>query len=199
MGGDLKLLYVDGSPFARIVRILIGAWQLQVSLQEVDFPLPSDVEALTPMGQVPLLLRAGERPLFPTLNIIEHLARLAPESAEFRYANQDREALVIALSAGDALVSGAYQAWSGLRPVASNALGFETGARNLERFNRTVGWLNDHAEGGRAVDVAIAVFLYWALDRKVAGADTRLIAADRYAALLARPAVAATAPRPHLI
>lgn len=79
----MKLLDVDGSPFARIVRILIGAWQLQVSLQEVDFPLPTDVDALTPMGQVPLLLREGEPPLFPTLNIIEHLARLASEMANF--------------------------------------------------------------------------------------------------------------------
>ena len=103
------------------------------------------------------------------------------------------------MAAGHALVSGAYQAWSGLRPVAPNALGFETGARNIERFNRRVGWLTDQTEDGRAVDVASAAFLYWALDRKVAGADTRLIAVDRYAALLARPGVAATAPRPHLI
>lgn len=195
----MELLYVDGSPLARIVRILIAEWQLPVALREVDFPLPPELDELTPMGQVPLLLMPEQNPLFPTFNIIEYLATLAPEGVPFGYNNSGRMNLVIALTAGDALAHAAYERWSGLGQVSFNSLGFETGARNIERFNRTVAWLVDRVETNTLVSLVVAILLDWARDRKVVGVDTRNTYTERFVGILSRPLVAATAPRPHNI
>ncbi|MEX0302532.1 MAG: glutathione S-transferase N-terminal domain-containing protein [Leisingera sp.] len=193
----MELVYLDGSPFARIVRILIQEWKLPVVCTEVCFPLPPEIDALTPLGQVPLLLREGQQALFPTLNIIECLSRFAAEGGEFQYSGQTRETLVVALSAGDSLAQAAYQHWSGLGPVSDNGLGFEPGARNLDRFTRSVRWLAENAEAEKIVCLAVAVFLYWARDRKVADLDLDDACIGRFETFFSRPSFKATIPRPH--
>ncbi|MCG7522504.1 glutathione S-transferase N-terminal domain-containing protein [Ruegeria sp. Ofav3-42] len=195
----MELIYVDGSPFARVVRILVHEWRLAVKCTEVSFPLPPETEALTPMGQVPLLLREGQPPLFPTLNIIEHMSSLVAGDVPFPHNDQTRENLVIALSAGDVLAQAAYQQWSGLGQIAENGLGFEPGARNLDRFFRTICWLSEKAEVEAIASMVAAVFLYWARDRGVAGLELADARFDRFEPLFSRPSFQFTKPRPHTL
>lgn len=192
----MELIYVDGSPFSRIVRVLIAAWGLPVALREVGFPLPKAVDALTPMGQVPLLLRGDAPPIFPTLLIIEHLAAMAPKGAPFPITGE-RARLVVALTAGDALAQAAYIGWAGLGPVGPNVLGFDLRDRLVRRFNGVAGWLAQQAPPDTVTGLALAVLLDWARSRGVEGVAAEAPALRDILELLERPEVAATAPRPY--
>lgn len=195
----MELLFTDGSPFARLVRVLIGVWQLPISTRDVGFPLPEEVDRLTPLGQVPVLIRDDGLPLFPTLNIVEHLAAMAGPGVPFAYHGKEREDLTVALAAGDAVAQAAYLGWAGLGPVGPNRLGLDLRARNLGRFNGTVRWLAERAEAETVTGLAIAVFLGWAGSRNVEGVELDHPSTAAFRALLERPEVAATAPRPIVI
>lgn len=190
----MKLYYVDGSPFARIIRILIIEWRLDVAVEEVSFPLPPEIDALTPLGQVPLLVEDGAAPVFPTLNIIERIAPLAPADAPFPYDGGARANLTIALSAGDALGQAAYQRWSGLGHVAEDKLGFDPGARNLGRFERVMAWLAAQERTEEVVCLVATVFLQWAQNRGVIDLveDRRF---GRFRAFMERESFVGTMPR----
>lgn len=192
----MELIYADGSPFSRIVRVLADEWGLPVAVREVGFPLPPDVDRLTPLGQVPLLLRDGAPPLFPTLTIIEHLAPMAAAGAPFAWGGNERARLLIALAAGDAVAQAGYIGWAGLGPVSPNVLGFDLRTRAVGRFNATMRWLEPQVAADSVTGLAIAVFLDWARSRGVAGVELDRETSLPFLALLARPALAATAPRP---
>ena len=195
----MELIYVDGSPFARVIRILILEWKLAIECTEVAFPLPPETDELTPMGQVPVLVREGQPPLFPTLNIVECLSRLVSDSVPFPYNDKTRENLVISLYAGEALGQAAYQQWSGLGQSAENGLGFEPGTRNLHRFTRTIDWLLERAEIEDIATMVAAVFLFWARDRKVAGLQLPDAQFDKVEPLFSRSSFQLTKPRPHIL
>ena len=192
----MELIYVDGSPFARLVRILIREWELPVTTREVPFPLPPDVETLTPMGQVPLLLNRGDEPCFPTLRIVDTLLPLVTFENGVPINDRQRALLPVALTAGDALVQAAYQEWAGLESNSANALGFDPAARNLGRFNRSVEWLHERVEVLSIVGITMAVFLDWARNRAVVGVDLTTAAAGDFLTLTDRPSFRSTVPRP---
>ena len=155
-----RLLYFDGSPFARFVRILAMEWGVEMSCEEIKvFPFEDALFDETPFGQVPVLYD-GDDVLFPTQIIVERLAERAGIGLE-------RQKLAVALQMGDALVAAKYQEWAGLGPVAENFLGFDPAARHMERVFRTLDWFADcdAPEGVSAHIVAVAVFLLWAESR----------------------------------
>ena len=192
----MELLYVDGSPFARIARILILEWQLDIKAREVDFPLPSDVEDINPLGQVPVLLRPPDQPLFLTLNIIEELASGGGLKKFFPYRAEDRANTAIALSAGDSLIAAAQAQWSGFGEISENRLGWNPVERNLVRFNRTMDWLADRTPLDSFVALVAAALMYWAKDRPVDGVATEGQAAQYFLGLTSRASFEATKPRP---
>ena len=64
---SLELHYIDGSPFARIIRIL--AREHRVAMREteiVEFPPSDSFLAINPLGQVPVLMAADGQAFFPT-------------------------------------------------------------------------------------------------------------------------------------
>ncbi len=192
----MELLYLAGSPFSRIPRILILEWDLDIPTREVDFPIPADIEDANPMGQAPVLLRPPKPPLFLTLNIIEHLAPLAGPDVPFLYRSKDRAHTAIALAAGDAVVAAAQVQWSGLGRVTQNKLGWNPMERNLLRFNRTMAWLAVRTPPDSFVALVAAAMMYWAKDRPVDGVTTDGQAADRFLPLATRPSFKATMPPP---
>ena len=194
----MELLYLAGSPFSRIPRILILEWQLDIETREVPFPVPADVEDVNPLGQAPVLLRPPDEPLFLTLNIIEELASVAGPDQPFPYRAEDRANTAIALSAGDSLIAAAQAQWSGLGPVSENRLGWNPMDRNPIRFNRTMAWLAERTSPDSFVALVAASLMYWAKDRPVEGIITDGKAAQHFLGLTARPSFEATKPRPHV-
>ncbi|MDW4549811.1 glutathione S-transferase [Defluviimonas sp. D31] len=161
-----ELAYFPGSPFARMGRVLIAEWGLAVKPVEWRFPPPVELFALNPLGQVPALL-FGDEAVFPTFMILERLWEMAGWPDEGYRPGAERQMLLTTLQAGDALAAAFYQDWSGLRPVAENHVGFDPAARNLERFARTLDWLEARAAKGvlrpgiTLPGVAAACLLLW--------------------------------------
>jgi hypothetical protein len=74
----MQLHYIDGSPFARIVRVLMREHGVECKeLEIVEFPPPDTFLGLNPLGQVPVLvdLRVA---YFPTRIAIDALLRELP-------------------------------------------------------------------------------------------------------------------------
>ncbi|MEM7242760.1 MAG: glutathione S-transferase family protein [Pseudomonadota bacterium] len=167
-----QLFYVDGSPFARLCRALILDWGLPVQLVEVAYPLEEAFFEENPLGQVPLLKTVGEN-IFPTLQIAEQLWAMTEEASVPTFDPlADRQMLTVILSMGDALVASAYQEWAGLEQTKPSKIGFDPGARNLERAQRTLDWIEAQAgdwlcgDEVSVADYALASILLWSESRR---------------------------------
>ena len=78
----MHLHYIDGSPFARIARVLILEHGLPVRLHEITaFPPPDGYLAVNPLGHVPAL-QVGEKTYFPTRIVIDALLAHAAGTSE---------------------------------------------------------------------------------------------------------------------
>jgi glutathione S-transferase len=173
--GALKLHYTRGSPFARIVRVLVRELDLDCDEEVSGFPPSADYFAVNPLGQIPALETAdGIR--FPTRIIIDYLlgqprrgdtslARSVRRSEEHW---QDDRMLAVLLAMGDALAAMKYQAWAGLRPGGKNLIGFDPANRHLERVERTLDWLESIAAPSGFLpdvlsvqDIALSCFILW--------------------------------------
>ena len=151
-----KLLYFDGSPFARILRILAREWQIPWDEDEItEFPFDDAIFRDTPFGQVPVLYD-GDEVLFPTAVILRRMAAIAGKAL-------DDQTVTVALQMGDALVAAKYQDWAGLGPVGANVLGFDPGQRNMKRVFQTLEWLEERIATDILAPeaVTVAVFLEW--------------------------------------
>jgi glutathione S-transferase len=192
----MRLAYFSGSPFARMCRVLVSEWSLPVQTIELAFPSTDELRALNPLGQVPVLLRDDGTSLFPTVLIMEELWRMAG-SPETAYRNGDRQTLLTVLLATDAYAAACYQKWSGLRPVARNALGFDLGQRQRDRVVAVLDWVERGGvrPGVTLPGVALACLCLWADARE--GLDWRR--RPRLAAVIdglaARDSFARTQPR----
>jgi glutathione S-transferase len=79
----MHLHCIDGSPFARIARVLILEHGLPVRLHEITaFPPPDDFLAVSPLGHVSAL-QVGDKTYFPTRIVIDALLTHATELGEF--------------------------------------------------------------------------------------------------------------------
>lgn len=172
----MKLHYTPGSPFARIIRVLLRELDLDCREMEiVGFPPTDDYFAVNPLGQVPAL-ETPDGVKFPTRIIIDFLiglprhkaSALAPSVRRNAKAWQDDQMLAVLLAMGDALAVVKYQGWAGLRPVDENLLGFDPADRHTERVLRTLDWLEARAalsgflpEGLSVQDIALTSFMLW--------------------------------------
>lgn len=172
----MKLHYTPGSPFARIIRVLLRELVLDCEEAEIrEFPPSAAHFAVNPLGQVPAL-ETAEGIKFPTRIIIDFLMALprreplALAHAVRREAGcwQDDQILAVLLAVGDALAAIKYQNWADLRPGGKDLLGFDPADRHAERVSRTLDWLEGQATpsgflpGVLSVqDVALASFILW--------------------------------------
>lgn len=188
-----------GSPFARMARAPIREWALPVAEVEQEFPPAPDLFLWSPLGQVPALSVDGRR-FFPTLPVLERLWSLAAEPGAAYRPAEERQTLLTALQAGDALVAGLYQGWAGLRRVAEDQVGLDPAARNPERAGVVFDWLDGMAEAGALrpgvtlPGVAAACVALWSGAR--GGPDlSRPALAPIIAGLAGRASFRATAPQ----
>jgi glutathione S-transferase len=196
-----QLTYFSGSPFARMCRVMVIEWALPVEPVEFAFPPGPEMFALNPLGQVPALIRDGAETVFSTFLVLEALWEMAGRPAEAYDPGRDRQILMAALQATDACAAAAYQKWAGLGPVGRNAVGFDPGARNLERTLAALDWLDDHAATGRLragftlPGVALACLCLWTDARERLDWRSRHRLRPIVETLAARPSFTATAPR----
>jgi len=178
---SLELHYIDGSPFARIIRIL--AREHRVAMREteiVEFPPSDSFLAINPLGQVPVLMAADGQAFFPTrIAIAALLERLSTPSKEVATAiartserDKDEQDLAVILAMGDALAAHHYARWAGIGQVDENELGFDPAQRNMTRALRTLDWLAKRMQDGRfqsdlisVQDIALASFILWTESR----------------------------------
>lgn len=199
MEATARLAYFPGSPFARMARVLVREWQLEIEETELPFPPPASLFDLNPLGQVPVLLLGDER-LFPTLIVLERLWAMAGAPAAAYAPEKERQTLLTVLQAGDALVAAFYQRWAGLGPVGPNHAGHEPAERNLARVAAVLDWLaagsGDLRDGVTLTGVALACLVLWADARD--GLDWRRHARlqDVVDALAARESFRQTIPQP---
>ncbi len=197
-----KLYYIDGSPFARLCRILIDEWQLPVQLVEVPFPLPDDFFEINPMGQVPVLETIGEK-IFPTAQIVEQLwAMTVAATPPYLDPLADRQLLTIILGMGNFLVATVQQARAGLEQTGENKLGFNPAERHGVRVQRCLDWIDARAENWltgdepNVCDYALACLLLWSDARRPIEWRNRAKLATIIDRLQERPSFKATPPAP---
>lgn len=208
----LSCHYVDGSPFARMLRVLARETGLAMDeIEIVEFPPPPEFFTLNPMGQVPVLVIDGT-PRFPTETslaaIMEAAAaqglpsHLAPGLARPGNVLDDRQVLSVIFALGAEMVALNYRRWAGLAPSGPNRLGFDLDARALKRIAAALDWLTAllgpegfRPDGLSVQDVALTCILLWA-DSRGGPAWRGRPALDALADRLAlRPSFTATAPR----
>ncbi|MBE9477329.1 MAG: glutathione S-transferase family protein [Proteobacteria bacterium] len=197
-----KLYYIDGSPFARLCRILIDEWQLPVQEVEIPFPLSDDFFKINPMGQVPVLETIGEM-IFPTAQIVEQLWAMTVEPTEpYLDPLADRQLLSTLIGMGDFMVTANQQVWAGLEPSGEDILGFNPGERHQERVYRCLDWMEARAQHWltgdepNVCDYALACFLFWSDSRRPIEWRNRTKLASIVDRLRDRPSFMATIPEP---
>lgn len=197
-----KLYYIDGSPFARLCRILIDEWQVPVHMAEVSFPLPDDFFKINPMGQVPVLETIGEM-IFPTAQIVEQLWAMTEEAREpYLDPLADRQLLTIILGMGNFLVTAFQQTRAGLEQTGDNKLGFNPTERHWERIQRCLDWIDARAENWltgdepNVCDYALACLLLWSDSRCPINWRNRVKLANIVDRLQERPSFKTTTPAP---
>lgn len=209
----MDLHYIDGSPFARMARVLVREHGLNVALHEItSFPPPDSFLVLNPMGQVPLLVEDGES-WFPTRTVLDvllsHATPGGPVAASVTrpgHERHDEQLLAVILAMGDALAQHHYLVWAGVGPVERNRLGFDPAARNMVRVLATLDWLearigpDGFLPGVISVqDIALACLILWTGSRGPIDWRGRPGIEALVDRLETRPAYAATAPRPHVL
>jgi glutathione S-transferase len=197
-----KLYYIDGSPFARLCRILIDEWQVPVHLVEVPFPLPDTFFDINPMGQVPVLETIGEM-IFPTAQIVEQLWAMTTEAREpYLDPLADRQLLTVILGLGNFLVLGNQQTRAGLELTGENKLGFNPAERHQIRVQKCLDWVDTRAQTWltgdepNVCDYALACILLYSDARRPIEWRNRVKLAKIVDGLRDRPSFTATAPAP---
>lgn len=195
-----KLYFIDGSPFARLCRILITEWHVPVQTVEVPFPLPDDFFDINPMGQVPVLETVGER-IFPTSQIVEQLwAMTEITTAPYLDPLADRQLLATILSMGNFVVLANQQVKAGLEQIGENKLGFDPSTRHNLRVQKCLDWIEERAElwltgdEPNVCDYALACILLYTDARRPIEWRNRAKISEIVGRLQERPSFLATTP-----
>lgn len=210
----MQLYFSDGSPYARVARILISEAGLAVEpVRETQFP-PQRVSAVNPALQVPAL-DTGSRRLFGTRLIAEYLLSLprdgagaeapplaaAPVRPEDPW--QDAQVLTALETLLGSLVLRSYLVWTGAEHRPDAAIPLDLAERELERSLSLLDWLEAAAgpEGFLPGSFSLQdIWLVATLEWTEARLPVPWRGRPRLEALLARyrdrPSVAGTRPAP---
>ncbi len=210
----MDLHFIDGSPFARITRILAREHGLALTECEMlAFPPPDDFDDLNPLGQVPVLVVAGQSH-FPTRIVIDVLLSgvgkgagpVAGSVARTDHRVEDEQLLAVILAMGDALAAHHYLQWAGVAALSANRLGFDPAGRHLHRVIRVLDWLERRITGDgfqpgtiSVQDIALACFILWSESRGPIAWRGRPGIEAMVARLQGRESFRTTAPRPHVL
>jgi glutathione S-transferase len=207
------LYFIQGSPFARMARVLLREFSIECTEEEIrEFPPPPSFFDINPFGQVPVLEDRGQR-FFPThvvlariLDIASHAGStgdLSRNRVRDAYRWEDEQLLAVLLEMSDMLARAKYQIWAGLDPVHKNSLGFNPAERNMERVYRTLDWLEKRATDQgfwpdtlSTPDVVLACIILWSEARGAIAWRGRSRLEGIVARLTERPSFAATVPLP---
>ena len=208
----MDLHFIDGSPFARIVRVLAKEHGIKCNeIEIVEFPPADSFHGVNPLGQVPTLVDQG-RVYFPTRIVIDallsHIGKgdgaIATSVARADHRVEDEQVLAVILAMGDALVAHHYDKWAGIGPTDRNRLGFDPAERNMIRVYRTLDWLEAKmgATGFRpglvsVQDIALACFILWTESRGPIERRGRPKIEALITRLGTRPSFVETTPRPN--
>ena len=209
------LLYcIQGSPFARMARVLLREYEVPCAEKLIEeFPPSPEYFEVNPLGQVPVI-EEGMNRFFPTSVVLNHIVAKAqvlgaPKSdiarTLFREESreQDEQLLVVLLAMGDMMCAAQYQKWAGLAVVDRNRLGFEPAQRNMLRVYRTLDWLEQRATRGgfwpsaiSVQDVVLACLILWSESRGPIQWRGRPKLEGIVSRLECRPSFTSTAPLP---
>lgn len=208
----MQLYYIQGSPFARMARVLIREYQLPCDeVMHEEFPPPPDYFQVNPLGQVPAL-EDGNRTYFPTRLVLKRLAAKASGAAAPRpgvvqqlfrpeFDDHDDQLLTVLLAMGDMMVSVQYQKWAGLSAAAGNKLGYEPLQRNQDRVYRALDWAESQVtasgfwpDATSIQDVILACLILWTESRGPIAWRGRPKLEAMVKRLETRPSFIATAP-----
>ena len=208
----MELHYIDGSPFARIVRVLAREHAVEWNeIELVEFPPPHSFLTLNPLGQVPVLVDGG-RSYFPTRIVIDALISrihqaggiVATAISRPEHRLDDEQVLAVVLAMGDALVAHHYAKWAGIGPVEPDRLGFDPAERNMVRVYHALDWLEQRIDKTgfqpdliSVQDIALACFILWAESRGPIEWRGRPKIEALIKRLESRRSFETTAPRPH--
>jgi len=208
----MELHFIDGSPFARIARVLAREHAVEWKEIEVaEFPPAESFLDLNPLGQVPVLVNSGHS-YFPTRIVIDVLfsnvsrasETVATAVARADHRLEDEQALAVILAIGDAVVAHHYYKWAGIGAVECNQLGFDPAERNLVRVYRALDWLEARIGGAgfqpdliSVQDIALACFILWTESRGPIAWRGRPKIEALIKKLENRPSFRTTVPRPH--
>jgi glutathione S-transferase len=210
----MLLYYIQGSPFARVARVLLREFEIPCAERLLEeFPPGPAYFDVNPLGQVPAIEDGAER-YFPTSVVLSFIVSKAPRPGPstagvartlFRDGSrqQDEQLLMVLLGMGDMMVAVQYQKWAGLGAVERNRLGYDPAERNMQRVYRTLDWLEQRAAndgfwpGTTSVqDVVLACLILWSESRGPIQWRGRPKLEGIVSGLDARPSFKATAPLP---
>lgn len=210
----MLLHYIQGSPFARMARVLLREYGLACEERLIEeFPPSPAYFDVNPLGQVPAL-EDGQARLFPTSVVLAHLVRKAGHAgtaggevartlARDGCREMDEQLLAVLLAMGDMMAMVQYLKWAGLASGGPNRLGFDPVERNQERVYRTLDWLEQRAGVGgfwpeciAVQDVVLACLMLWSDSRGPIAWRGRPRLESLVARLEGRPSFLATVPRP---
>jgi glutathione S-transferase len=207
------LHFIQGSPFARMARVLLREFDIECVEEEIrEFPPPASFFDINPLGQVPVLEDRGKR-FFPTHVVLARILDVASETrstggvssklARDAFHRDDEQLLAVLLAMSDMLATAKYQIWAGLDAVQKNSLGFNPAERNIERVYRTLDWLETRATDGgfwpdaiSIQDVVLTCIILWSEARGAIAWRGRPRLETIVERLARRPSFAATAPLP---
>ena len=207
--GGMKLWASLASPFVRKVRIVLAEKAVPCELALVDVaPAEHAAVAANPLGKIPALVLDEGATLYDSRVIVEYLdcayphPRLLPEHWRTRVEVRRWEAL-----ADGVLDAGVLVRYESQRPPEQQSAQWtdkqlgkvRRGLDAMEAGLGARGWCV--GDGYTLADVALACALGWLEFRRPGGIDWRAGRPNlvrHYEALLARPAIAQTAPRERL-
>jgi len=212
---SVTVWYIDGSPYARIIRATLVEFGVEHRAVELEGYPPAGVAELSPAWQVPVIEDGGRR-LFGSSLIREYLhetygtgrngypARLTRPEHRWR----DAQVLTAIQTLTDSLVHAFHSRWAGIGPVGENRLGAVPAEREMARAVSLLDWLEDEAGedgfwptdpagGGFApADMALAAAILWTEAREEIPWRGRPRLERIVARLDARDSFRRTAPRP---
>ncbi len=171
----MKVWYIDGSPYARIIRATLLEFGVEHDAIELPGYPPGGVEEISPALQVPVLETEPGNRLFGSELIRSYVHEthgragdLAPALSRPEARWHDLQVLTAIQSLTAGLVTYFHFNWANYSVPPENPLGSDPVARELVRADALLDWLEEQAgpegfrpDGFSAQDMALAAVILW--------------------------------------